>query len=120
MEWLIENWYVIVGLMATTSFITYKIVVFIKMPHADKRQLLMSALQGMVAEAERELGKSTGVLKLRKVYSQALAVFPWIAEVYTFEQFEGLVNQALDWMKEQASKNPAFKEYIELNYPKEA
>lgn len=66
-----------------------------------------------VTEAERELGGGTGKLKLRQVYDLFVTRFPWLAKIVSFETFSGLVDDALDEMREMLKNNNAVKELVE-------
>lgn len=70
-------------------------------------------LRAVVYEAEKELGRGTGQLKLATVYNAAIKQFPWLANVYTYERFdEELVKPALIWLNTQMASNENVKKLL--------
>lgn len=113
MEWLIENWYVIFGIVAVILFCVAMAVKFFKMPTAKQLEALREWLKYGVSVAEKDLGGGTGQLKLRKVYNMAIEKFPWIATIYSFANFSNDVKEALKWLDEQLASNKNIKAIIE-------
>ena len=107
------NVQILIAIVIILIAVTIGIVTFIKCPTELKVKNVKEWLKWAVTQAEKELGSGTGQLKLHKVYSMALQQFPWIAKIISFETFSTWVDEALDWMKEQLSKNNATKNYIE-------
>ncbi len=66
-----------------------------------------------VTEAEKDLGGGTGKLKLRQVYDLFVTRFPWLAKIVSFELFSGMVDDALEEMREMLAQNKAVKELVE-------
>lgn len=75
MEWLINNWYLIVALIACLVAAVTGVVKFAKLSREQQIENLQEWLKWAVTEAEKELGSGTGQLKLRRVYDLALAKF---------------------------------------------
>ena len=92
-----------------------EITAFAKLSRKKKVENIKEWLKLTVVEAEKTLGGGTGQLKLRYVYNQAVAHFPWIASLVSFETFSAWVDEALDWMKEQLEQNQAITNYINQN-----
>ena len=92
-----------------------EITAFAKLSRKKKVENIKEWLKLAVVEAEKTLGGGTGQLKLRYVYDQAVAQFPWIASLVPFETFSIWVDEALDWMKEQLEQNQAITNYINQN-----
>lgn len=69
-------------------------------------------LKYAVIEAEKALGGGTGQLKLRYVYDLAVAQFPWLVSIVSFEVFSSWVDEALDWMKQQLETNKNIEGYV--------
>lgn len=57
-------------------------------------------LRSAVILAENSLGGKTGQLKLQYVYNLAIAKFPLMAFLISFETFKKLVDGALEWIDE--------------------
>lgn len=80
-------------------------ILFVNYSRETKIESIKEWLKYAVCVAEKELGEKTGQLKLLYVYNMALKVYPWIANVITFDMFSIFVDEALDWMNEQLTKN---------------
>ena len=114
-NFIAENWFLIVFALVAIIFVTCSIIRFIHMPTAKQIENLMEGLKIAVVEAEKQFQSGTGQLKLRAVYESAVIAFPWIAKYMTFEKFSQLVDIALVWMREQIEQNEKIREYIEGN-----
>lgn len=114
-NFIAENWFLIVFALIAIIFVTCSIIRFIHMPTAKQIENLMEWLKIAVVEAEKQFQSGTGQLKLRAVYESAVIAFPWIAKYMTFEKFSQLVDIALVWMREQIEQNEKIREYIEGN-----
>lgn len=109
MNWLVDNWYILVGLLAVLSMVIMFIVWFLKLPTDKQIENVKEWLKLAVSEAEKELGGGTGQLKLRMVYDMAVHAFPWIVKVVSFSTFEKWVDEALAWMNVQLENNKAIR-----------
>jgi hypothetical protein len=71
--------YIIIGVLAVgiIGFLTYKIGKVIKMKPEERKQLLITFLKGLVAQAEQHIGSGHGAEKLEEVekYFQEKAPF---------------------------------------------
>lgn len=114
-NFIVENWFLIVFALVAIIFVTCSIIRFVHMPTAKQIENLMEWLKIAVVEAEKQFQSGTGQLKLRAVYESAVIAFPWIAKYMTFEKFSQLVDIALVWMREQIEQNEKIREYIEGN-----
>lgn len=114
-NFIAENWFLIVFALVAIIFVTCSIIRFIHMPTTKQIENLMEWLKIAVVEAEKQFQSGTGQLKLRAVYESAVIAFPWIAKYMTFEKFSQLVDIALVWMREQIEQNEKIREYIEGN-----
>lgn len=92
-----------------------EITAFAKLSRKKKVENIKEWLKLAVVEAEKILGGGTGQLKLRYVYEQAVAQFPWIASLVPFETFSVWVDEALEWMEKQLEQNQAITNYINQN-----
>lgn len=112
MNWIIENWYVVLGLITVIVMIIFVSVKFFNMPTSKQIEALKEWLKFAVTTAEAELGSKTGQLKLRYVYDLAISKFPWVAKVINFEEFSLYVDEALIWLKEQLKSNEAMQNLV--------
>lgn len=112
MEWIIENWYVAVGLVALLAAFAWMVYVFLGLPTKSQISKIKEWLLWAVAAAEAELGSETGILKLRMVYDMFIARFPSVAKVITFNTFAKWVDEALDELKELLETSPAIAAVI--------
>lgn len=106
MEFIINNWYVVLAILALAAVggvLAYK---FFKQPTSKQVAKVKKWLLVAVQEAEERFGAGTGQTKLRWVYDMFTAKFPWLAKIVTFETFSGWVDEALDtveeWLKDDA------------------
>lgn len=112
MKFLIENWYIILAAMALGALAVVAVVRFFRLPREKQMENVRQWLLGAVTVAEKELGGGTGKLKLRQVYDAFLTKFPWLAPVVPFEQFSGLVDDALKEMRKLLADNKAVQQLV--------
>lgn len=112
MNYIVENWFIIMALVIILACIIVAIVNFIKSGKESQLSNLKSWLLYATALAEKELGSGTGQLKLRYVYDMFVIKFPWLAKMLSFETFSNMVDDALDSMKELLYTNDYVREYV--------
>lgn len=112
MEFLMNNWLVIILCIAAAGALVYKVIKFINSPSDVQIENLKEWLKLAVTEAEADLGSGTGQLKLRAVYDAALLKFPWLNKYITFEAFSAFVDEALEWMNNQLDSNEKIKTLV--------
>lgn len=112
MNFVVENWYIIVAFMCLGGLITAYGIKFFKSPSDEQIRKVREWLVLGVTEAEQRFGSGTGKLKLRAVYDMFLTKFPWLAATISFETFSDLVDSALIEMKAMLSQNKAVQEYV--------
>ena len=112
MKYIVENWFVIVGLIAVLATGGYAAYVFMKMPLDKQLNKVREWLLYAVTKAEKELGAGTGKLKLRYVYDMFVARFEWLAKVITFDMFSMMVDEALEQMRTMLDSNEAVQKLI--------
>lgn len=112
MEWFMENWYLLLGICALFGMIIGLIIYFFKLPTDKQLEALREWLKYAVSVAENELGSGTGQLKLRMVYDMAIDKFPWVAKMYSFDEFSEDVDCALIWLSNQLDKNKNIKAIV--------
>lgn len=103
LEWLTNNWY----------YIVFFIGVILLCIYGCMTGKVKEWLKWAVVEAEKYLGTGTGQLKLRQVYDMFIEAFPVFSKMLPFSIFSKLVDDALEWMDEQLSKNENIKCYVE-------
>lgn len=113
MNFIIENWYIIVAMLAVAATVGFMLRHFLDLPTKEQIKAVKAWLLGAVSEAERELGSGTGQLKLRRVYDAFVERFPWLAKVIPFTTFSIWVDAALDEMRELLAQNEAVSVYVE-------
>lgn len=112
MEWITNNWFLIVVGLCGVAVGSMAIKKFLNLPTKEQIKNIKEWLLYAVIEAEKELGSGTGAVKLRYVYDMAVAKFKWLSFI-SFEMFSGWVDEALDIMKEQLQSNKAIATYVE-------
>lgn len=112
MKYIVENWFVIVGLIAVCAAGGYAVYVFVKMPSDKQLNKVREWLLYAVTKAEKELGGGTGQIKLRYVYDMFVARFTWLARVFSFEAFSMMVDEALERMKKMLESNKAMQTLV--------
>lgn len=112
MKYIVENWFVIVGLIAVLAAGGYAVYVFVKMPSDKQLNKVREWLLYAVTKAEKELGSGTGQIKLRYVYDMFVARFAWLARVISFEAFSMMVDEALERMKKMLESNKAMQDFV--------
>ncbi len=115
MNFLSENWYVILLAVAALAVIVYLVCKFFKLPRGTQLAKVKEWLLYAVAEAEKELGSGTGQLKLRYVYDMFVAKFPFLVKFVSFELFSKLVDEVLEKFKKMFNENRAIKQYVGSN-----
>lgn len=112
MKYLINNWFMIVALLAVLFIFFMAVRKWLSKPTAEQIANIKEWLLLAVTEAEKQLGGGTGQLKLRFVYDWAVERFSWVALI-PFDTFTSWVDEALNEMKKQLAANEAVKAYIE-------
>lgn len=77
----------------------YLLVQFLRRPRAEKLAAVQEWLLWAVATAESCLGGGQGARKLSLVYDWFVMRFPLMAAVIGFEQFQKMVDDALEQLK---------------------
>ena len=112
MEFIVNNWYVILSLIVIITIVVIACVKFLKMPTDKQIKNIKEWLLFAVIKAEKEFGEKTGVAKLRFVYDLAIAKFPFVASVISFETFKIWVDDALVEMEKILKENTAIEKFI--------
>lgn len=114
MEYLIENWFLIVAAVAVAASVICLAIRFMGMPTEKQKEKVMEWLKWACVEAEKKLQSDTGKLKLREVYDKFCAVpaFKWVAIIISFKQFEEWVSDALIEAKKMLVSNTSLAKYV--------
>lgn len=114
MNWLVDNWYLVVAGLAGLAFVIYCLYTFFGMPTEKQIAKVKEWLIWACIEAEKALQSGTGQLKLRQVYDMFCAVpaFTWIAKVVSFDLFSMWVSDALVEVKQMLINNKTLAEYV--------
>ena len=113
MEFILENWPIIVAVIAVVAVAAVAVVRFAGLPTEGQLAKVREWLVWAVTEAEKDLGGGTGQLKLRQVYDLFVTRFPWLAKLISFELFSNMVDEALEEMREMLDTNQAVKAFVE-------
>ena len=105
MEFVINYWYVIVGIIAVLIIAGFAVYKFAGLPTKSQVAKIKEWLLFAVTKAEQELGEKTGQLKLRTVYDLFVSKFPTTAKLVSFETFSRWVDEALVEMKKMLDNN---------------
>ena len=106
LEFLSQNWYVILVVLILLFGIYYTIT---------NKQKVKMWLEWAVTSVEKELGTKTGQLKLRKVYDMFIERFPVFSKLVPFSTFSLWVDEALEFLRNQLANNEAIKAFVEQN-----
>lgn len=112
MNWLIENWYLLVGGVALIVVAGFAVYRFVGLPTKAQVSKIKEWLKYAVTMAEKELGGKTGQLKLRMVYDMFVSKFPSVAKLISFDTFASWVDDALEWMNKQLEANKAIETVV--------
>lgn len=114
MEWLIENWFLIVALLSCVAVAICFVVRFLGMPTEKQKKKVREWMIWACIKAEKNLQSKKGKLKLREVYNMFCAVpaFKWVAIIISFEEFEEWLDDALIEAKQMLISNKTLAEYV--------
>ena len=113
MNWLTDNWFLIIVAICAIAVTVRYFIVFCNKPTNEQLQQVREWLLYAVTKAEQDLGSKTGKLKLRTVYDMFLTKFSWIAKVMPFDIFSLLVDEALEEMRKMLKDNKTVEEIVE-------
>ena len=86
MEFLIDNWPLLVAAVAVIAVAAIYLVNFFKKPGSEQLEKVREWLLFAVTQAEKELGGGTGQIKLRYVYDMFVLKFPSLVKFISFEK----------------------------------
>lgn len=112
MNFILDNWYVIVLILAVIALAVLYIRKFFGMPTDEQLEKVKAFLLVIVIEAERQFGEKTGKIKLSWAYSKFVEAFPAIANMISFEMFSLLVDEVLEEMRHLLESNDKIAQYV--------
>ena len=112
MQFIAENWPVLIAIFAVIFMAGVAIYTFLSYPTSTRIKKVREWLLYAVTLAEKELGGGTGKIKLRVVYDMFVTRFPWISQGLSFDRFSKLVDEALDDMKNILATNEHVNKYV--------
>jgi len=112
MNFIIENWYIILGILAVLAVAGYAIYKFAGLPTKEQIAKIKQYLLYAVIEAEKELGNKTGKAKLLFAYDLMISKFPVVAKLISFETFSKWIDEALVEMEKLLKENEALALYV--------
>lgn len=115
MEFLIDNWPLLIAAVAVIAVAATYLINFFKMPGNAQLDKVREWLLFAVTEAEKELGGGTGQIKLRYVYDMFVMKFPTLVKFVSFETFSFMVDEALIKMRHLLETNEKIENYVEGN-----
>ena len=115
MEFLVENWPLLIAAGAVIAVAATYLISFFKMPGNAQLDKVREWLLFAVTQAEKELGGGTGQIKLRYVYDMFVVKFPSLVKFISFETFSFMVDEALIKMRHLLQTNEKVEHYVEGN-----
>lgn len=112
MDFIINNWYLIILGLAAVLVVCRGVYAFAHRPTDAQISTIKEWLLWACTEAEKELGGGTGKLKLRYVYDAFLSKFPGLSTVISFDMLSGLVDDVLKDMRDILSSNKQANAYV--------
>ena len=112
MNWIINNWSLLVVIACAVCVGVFYCNKFVKMPSDKQIAMIKSWLLYAVIEAEHIYQSGTGTLKLHYVYDLFVAKFPAVAAVIDFEVFAKWVDDVLVEMRRILETNKDIDAYV--------
>jgi len=113
MIFLMENWYLFIGIAGVAVFIGFVIGRFLKLPKATQIATVKEWLLYVCIEAEKQFASGTGQIKLRWVFDKFVGRFPVIAQAISFGTFTVWVGEVLLEMNGILTMNKAVRDMVE-------
>lgn len=113
MDTIIENWELIVAIIVLILAIGASVVAFFILPTKKKKELITKWLLTVVLEAESKLGDGAGRAKLAYAYDQFIGKYKLLSTFISYEQFEAMVDNALEEMNKALSDSEELSHKVE-------
>ena len=105
MMWIMNNYMnILIGLVIAGGAIL-ALVKFFKLTPAEQKKRILTILLDACIKAEQALGSKTGKAKRAQVYAALREAMPIISLFLSMEQFDELLDLALDEMKKWLAAN---------------
>ena len=114
MKWLMDNWSLLVVIVAAFACVTVYLKKFSDAPTEEQVAKIKEWLLYAVLEAEAQFGSGTGQLKLRYVYDLFITRFPDLVKIVSFEMFSKWVDEVLKEMRHLIETNLDITYYVGL------
>lgn len=112
MEWLVNNWTLLVVIAVVFALGIIYVNKFLKIPQESQLTKVKEWLLWAVIYTEKELGSGTGVAKLRFCYDLFIQRFPSLVTIIPFDTFSKFVDEALAEMKHLLETNKDIEYYV--------
>ena len=96
MEWLVENWSLLVVLACAVGVAVVGCKKFIQSGKTTQIEKVKEWLLYACVTAEQEFGSGKGQIKLRYVYDMFVEKFGVVKYIVTFEEFSNMVDEVLE------------------------
>lgn len=106
MNWLINNWMLLVVLICIVYLTITSTKKFADKPTDEQIAEIKKWLLIAVTQCEAQLGEKTGRLKLSLCYDMFVKALPSLAAIVPFELFSELVDEVLEEMKDILAERP--------------
>ena len=112
---ILENWVYFFILLILGLLTVYAILRFMKLTPKQQLEKVKVALLYMVTEAEKELKSKTGRIKRSMVWEWLVERFPIVTLFITEEQYDKLLDQALEDFRKMLESNTSLYDYVYLS-----
>ena len=112
MNWLIDNWMLLVVLICMVYLTFASTKKFADKPTDEQIAEIKKWLLIAVTQCEAQLGEKTGRLKLSLCYDMFVKALPSLAAIVPFELFSELVDEVLEEMKDILTERPDVLEKV--------
>lgn len=112
MNWLIDNWMLLVVLVCIVYLTIASTRKFVDKPTDEQIAEIKKWLLIAVTQCEAQLGQKTGKLKLSLCYDMFVKALPSLAAIVPFEMFSELVDEVLEEMKDILNAQPEVLEKV--------
>ena len=109
---ILENWVYFFILLILGLLTVYAILRFMKLTPKQQLEKVKVALLYMVTEAEKELKSKTGRIKRSMVWEWLVERFPIVTLFITEEQYDELLNKALEEFRKMLENNKELYNYV--------
>lgn len=109
---ILENWVYVFILLILGLLTGYAIIRFMKLTPKQQLKKVKIALLYMVTEAEKELKSKTGRIKRAMVWEWLVERFPIVTLFITKEQYDKLLDQALEEFRKMLESNKELYNYV--------